>query len=527
MMKFASGWRRFRHDPEAAMSKRREPDYSDVQGLARFGHNQLREACFLLLAIANREQARAWLRNAPVTSAERVTPPPATALQIAFTSEGLRNLELDEHVLEGFSEEFIVGMANDNARSRRLGDIAHNATENWDWGTAESMPHVLVMAYAETGKLGSWRETLQDSVFEQAFEIVAELDTVDTDNIEPFGFADGISQPAIDWKGKQTSNLHRRDRYSNLLSLGEILLGYRNEYGQYTRRPLLDGAVEERARLLPEAEDNPQLNDLGRNGSYLVMRQLHQKVPEFWQFIDQQVDGDPQRREQLASRMVGRQRDGTPVVAEATQAIEGITGEGGRAGLNHFTFDDDPHGQQCPIAAHIRRSNPRTGDFPPGVSGIWTRLVRILGFGREYPGDDVIASTRFHRLLRRGRVYGEQLSPGQALDPDASQEPRGLHFICLVANISRQFEFVQNAWSMGPKFGGLQNETDPLLGNRQPLADGETTNHFSLPDARGPARCIHDMPPFVTVQGGAYFFMPGIRALHYLAGAEAAEDNSE
>lgn len=510
------------------MNERRNQEYYDMQALARFGHGKLNEARFLLLDIADVDQAREWLRHAPVSTAEKSDQPPEAALQIAFSVDGLRALGIDEDVLEGFSEEFIVGMAGDISRSRRLGDVAHNASEHWAWGgTPDFAPHLLVMMYAKTGQLESWSESIQDLVFEQAFQIVSELNTVYSDNIEPFGFADGISQPKIDWEGKQSSDLHKRDRFSNLLSLGEILLGYRNEYGQYTHRPLIDPKDDEQAKLLPKAEENPRLHDLGRNGSYLVMRQLNQDVPAFWQFMDERAYGDPKQREQLASSMVGRQRDGTPLVDKAIRPIEGIKTDGRQAELNQFNFDQDPHGQKCPIASHVRRSNPRTGDFPPGVTGLWTRLVRIFGFGRKHPGDDLIASTRFHRLLRRGRVYGEQLSPEQALNPDAPQKPRGLHFICLVANISRQFEFVQNAWSIGPKFGGLQNETDPLLGNRQPLSDGESTNHFSQPDARGPAKCTHALPPFVTVEGGAYFFMPGIRALHYLANASMAKDKTE
>jgi deferrochelatase/peroxidase EfeB len=92
-----------------------------------------------------------------------------------------------------------------------------------------------------------------------------------------------------------------------------------------------------------------------------------------------------------------------------------------------------------------------------------------------------------------------------------------LHFICLNANISRQFEFVQNAWIMGPKFDSVTEESDPLLGNREPLPGCSVTNTFSLPQETGVRRRITGMPQFVTVRGGAYFFLPGIHALRYLA----------
>jgi deferrochelatase/peroxidase EfeB len=107
-----------------------------------------------------------------------------------------------------------------------------------------------------------------------------------------------------------------------------------------------------------------------------------------------------------------------------------------------------------------------------------------------------MSPTRFHRLLRRGREYGDELSE------------QGLHFICLNSNIARQFEFVQGAWLMSIKFNGANNESDPLLG---------LTPSFSRPRENGLRdRCI-DLPQFVTVRGGAYFFLPSVRALRYFA----------
>ena len=83
----------------------------------------------------------------------------------------------------------------------------------------------------------------------------------------------------------------------------------------------------------------------------------------------------------------------------------------------------------------------------------------MLGFGPKGFYDDLTSSVRFHRILRRGREYGSELSPEQALQPAPPNEsPRGLHFICLNANISRQFEFLQNAWIMSTKFSGCNVE---------------------------------------------------------------------
>lgn len=504
------------------MSRAEVFEFDDLQGLLRFGHGKLSECCLMLLRVTDSQAARDWLMRAPVTDAGSKSPAPETALQLAFSVEGLRVLGLDDQVIEGFSDEFIVGMAGDESRSRRLGDSGESAPVRWEWGgDSATMPHILLLLYATSGGLEKWRVSVEDDSFKAAFALQAILPTQDLGGIEPFGFVDGISQPKVDWEQRQSTDLHQRDSYANWLALGETVLGYANEYGLYTTRPLIDPAQDGLATQLPDAEDAPGMKDLGRNGCYLVVRQLHQDVPGFWRFVEQQSGADPAAREQLAANMVGRWRDGTPLVQGSGEEIPGIPAN---AQDNQFNYDADPDGHGCPLGAHIRRANPRTGDFPPGVNGLISRLLKILGFKQKRLDEDLIASTRFHRLLRRGRPYGPLLSPEDAIKPDAVEAERGLQFICLVANIARQFEFVQNTWSMNSKFNGMQHESDPLLGRREPLINGEKTDCFKLTDPAGPARQICALPQFVTVRGGAYFFMPGMRALRYIASLPSANE---
>ena len=138
-----------------------------------------------------------------------------------------------------------------------------------------------------------------------------------------------------------------------------------------------------------------------------------------------------------------------------------------------------------------------------------------------------MASSRFHRILRRGRSYGPTLSPEEAIQPDALIAERGLQFICLAANISRQFEFVQNSWIINSKFGGLQQESDPLLGDREPLLSGENTDQFNHLDSLGAKQKVCHLPNFVTVHGGGYFFMPGLRALKYISSLTTKGSHNE
>jgi deferrochelatase/peroxidase EfeB len=567
-------------------------ELDDIQGLLRFGFKHHTEAVFLLLQVRDAAAARRWLAQVEVTSSVSRDPLPTTVLQVALTSAGMRALGVDADVVGGFSEEFLEGMAGDPNRARRLGDVDSNAPDRWDWGSGSRVPHVAVLLYALPGNLEGFQQNIEAQCA-AGFELLYRLPTADMGGVEPFGFADGLSQPELDWQRMLPAADEEQLSYRSSSCLGEFVLGYPNEYGLYTPRPLLD-AGRDPSGSLPRAEDSPDSADLGRNGTYLVIRQLRQDVRGFWQAMDKRAGGVSAARERLAAQMVGRTLIGEPVVLEASADVSdaarasavGTTarsgagagasagagpgtsatlrasaagadasvavGSGGSAGAgpgtgaaprasavgadasaaagtrtgpdNDFTYEADPEGHQCPIGAHIRRANPRNADLPPGRIGVVSWLIRTLGFSSSARALDLAASTRFHRLLRRGREYGVRLTPTEALSAPAAQS--GLQFICLNANIQRQFEFVQGAWLMSTKFNGLHEESDPLLGNRLPGTAGTRCDYFSMPQADGPTQRLEGLPQFVTVAGGAYFFLPGIRGLRFLAARGAAQQRS-
>ena len=502
------------------MSQHRPVELDDIQGLLRFGYRHLTEACFLLLRVKDPTAARAWLAQAPITSAVKATPRPETALHVALTSEGLRALDVAPDLLAEFSTEFVAGMVSDDARARRLGDTGSNDPRSWKWGAGDRVPHVALLLYASPGRLAAWEEEVEAQCG-IGFTRIERLSTSYLHDMEPFGFKDGISQPQLDWDRKRPVRDQDQLDYSNVSCLGEFLLGYPNEYGLYTPRPLLAPQRDPNA-LLPRAEDAPDQADLGRNGCYLVFRQLNQDVAGFWRELDRQADGNADLREQLAAAMVGRKKNGEPLLAPDERSVAGNDPEQ-PSSQNDFTYQADPRGQSCPLGAHIRRMNPRNADLPPGPPGLLSRLWRMLGFNATALEQDLVASTRFHRLLRRGRPFGADVPPALAATQSSLSAETGLHFICLVGNIKRQFEFVQSAWVMGTKFSGLTAERDPLLGHRLPSPTGFPTDEFSIPQADGPDRRLTGLPQFVTVVGGAYFFLPGIRALRYLATANRKE----
>jgi Dyp-type peroxidase family len=445
------------------------PELADIQGLVARGYGDLPRATFLLSRIADGPAARQWLGGVVdlITPADRR--PERRAVNLAFTRDGLARLGVRDETLALFSNPFVEGMTTPHRR-RALGDVGPDAPEHWSWGGPSERVDLVLLLYAtDSAELAALRAE-PALAFPPAVELVRELGTSDLRGLEPFGFRDGISQPIIE-------GLSKAGPAATTLKFGEFVLGYPNEYGRYTDRHLLAEAPR-----------------LGRNGSYLVFRQLRQDVRGFWRYLDEAArrpDGtlDRERRLRLAAKLVGRWPSGAPLALAPDHDDASLAEE------NDFGyFEHDRDGTRCPVGAHIRRTNPRDSLDPrPGT-------------------EKSLAINRRHRVLRRGREYGQQLSPEEAQREPPPEEERGLHFICLNANIARQFEFIQSTWMNSPKFAGLYDDSDPLTGPSQPY--GGT---FTIP-TDGLRERLTGMPRFISMRGGAYFFLPGLTASRYVAG---------
>lgn len=462
-------------------------ELDDMQGLIARGYGRLKAARYAILHIDDPVRARSWLAR----TTEAVTPaaarPEDVALNVCISASGVRKLGFSASAFGLFSNEFRTGMTTPHRR-RALGDVGDSAPEFWLWGGPNTPPvDLLLLVFARDATTLDQRFLSIASGFADAG--VSESGTLETSDLagkEHFGFVDGISQPTI--AGMSPT---RADIPANIVAPGEFILGYANEYGQYTDRPLVDRSAQP-SGVLPLDVEGSGKADFGRNGTYLVFRHLSQDVRGFWRFADQATrrgDGssDSDKRVWLAARMVGRWPSGAPLTLAPSADNPSL------ATANDFTYHyADEFGLNCPIGAHIRRAHPRDSlDPSPGT-------VRSVALDKR------------HRLLRRGREYGppatDLLGPVPADDPD-----RGLYFICLAANIARQFELIQHTWVNNPKFGGLHDESDPLVANHAAWG-----GMFSVPAE--PVRMRYaNLPNFVTVRGGGYFFLPGIRALRYLA----------
>lgn len=405
--------------------------------------------------------------------------------QVAFTYRGLQRLGLSDEGADNriFPNAFCQGV-NSVARSRILGDLASSHPANWQWGSGEKEVDFVLMCYfGEASQAApSLIETrkLIDSagaqvVWEQDCNVERNDDGV---TVEPFGYVDGISQPII----KGTSRSQRTDQFDHLVAPGEVLCGYPDQRDNISPSPVVN-IGKDILNVLPEEPFQSRQDaqkDFGFNGSYLVVRQLQQNVEAFDNFCEAKAaelssnkELDPVSPEWVGAKMLGRWKDGRPLVRFSSEHKEGSAG-------NNFRYrEEDPQGLQCPLGAHIRRANPR-----------------------DSLGDDTetqMSLSNRHRILRVGRSYHQ-----------ADSNEKGLMFMCLNSDIERQFEFVQQTWLGNSSFHGLMGETDSMSSGECPM-----TEKFTIPSAQGSVT-LTGLQSFVTTKGAAYFFMPGRQALRFL-----------
>ena len=491
----------------------------DIQGIVLSGYGSLKWSAFSLLSIESPMELKRYLAEHmhEVTTAAKKNKD--WRFNIAFTKTGLSKLGISDEAIKTFSRQFQEGMAHEQ-RSRVLGDINESDPLQWAWGSMTTQVDLLIMLYAIDEKTLEDQEKMfvGDAIATGLFSKVVDPirsgpgpTTPAGFGREHFGFADGISQPVIE--GSFTPNSEFSNKLEEIhgdylphatVAAGEFLHGYRNEYKQFPHAPIMKLSDEE---LSSKSRSDPESLNLGEhNGTYLVMRQLHQNVNGFWQYMDEQTRNESgpneENRERLASKVVGRWPDGSPLTPTNEKSPVSTDQRTGANDL--FYAADDPNGFGCPLGSHIRRANPRdTLDLDPLDPVAKTNHDRKQS--HEF--------TKRHRILRRGRNYGVFLENPLTATQEEKEQDRGLVFVCLNTDIGRQFEFIQHTWLNSTKFNGLYDESDPLLG---PLSRDGKKKSFTI--QKQPVRCrVHGMERFVTVKGGAYFFLPGIASLRLLS----------
>ena len=442
-------------------------DLADIQGNVVRGY-RFPVAEYVFIAVTDTRAGQGWLQSmiGHVTNAEPWDEKPGWAFNLAFSHGGLRALDVSEDSLASFPVEFRAGM---RAGAETLGDTGTSAPRYWERPISEGSAHVMAVVHAQTAEqLRARRDWLERSV-----DTCAGLEIVGRQRVgrlaagrEHFGYVDGLSQPRVEGDGSRLRPGHGvTDRSGGWRALraGEFLLGHRDETG-----------------VPPDA---PRPAALARNGTYLVYRKLRQDVALFRRFLAEHGRSWPGGEERLAAALMGRWRDGA-CIEQSPQAPDPLLGADPERN-NDFTFSPGYEDARCPVGAHIRRANPRAG----------------MGFSHKL--------VHRHRLIRRGMPYGDPLPQGA----DDDGRDRGLVFVCLCASISRQFEFVQSQWLNDGSIFGLGADKDVFAGDND--GTGKMTVHGR------PPWFVPNIPRFVSTRGGEYFFLPGIGALHHIAGQRA------
>jgi porphyrinogen peroxidase len=476
--------------------------FNDIQALLGTGFINLRQGQYHLARIEDPQLAAHWLSDLmqrrlvkcladvrkpdggePVGQAANFNKKDPECVTLAFSHAGLRAMGLQEDASRPFPSAFSAGMAH-SVRRRLLGDEAdqNGDLEQWDWGDADLdnavAVHVLIAHFWADGHIPALlfgAESLRAAGLKSAGSIATFPDAIrrgpngQLTMYEPFGFQDGAGQPRIRGISPSLRQINSQLQHggqpaANEESIwpGEFVLGHCNEYREISYCP----------SVLNWRQGQGLPLHFGSNGSYLVVRQIHQYAEDFKRTVaSSAVD-------RLGSKMMGRRMNAWPLVGGPLPA---------RDRDDFLYLAGDAPGLECPRGAHVRRAHPRDA------------LAHTVGEG--------MASSRLHRLLRRGRVYTDS--------PDAGPTGNGMMFIALNADLDRQFEFVHRNWIMGSRFGDLSNEQDPILGTRPDRL-------FTVPGCPVGQR-VGPLPRFTRVRGGGYFFMPGLQALRFIAGTSSGK----
>ncbi|MEU0631422.1 Dyp-type peroxidase [Streptomyces sp. NPDC005989] len=418
------------------------------------------EGKFIFLRVDDRHAGRALLRRLlPLTSGGL---PSADRSQdawvaVAFTYQGLRALGVPQESLDSFPQAFREGMA---ARAELIGDTGKSAPAHWEAPFGTGNVHIALSALSsDTAHLDQELERARVAYLDTpGIQVIWQQDVRQLPTGRTtFGFRDGISHPNIDGVGLPGSNPQEAP-----IMAGEFILGYPDETGSL---PLM-----------------PSPDVLGRNGTYAAVRKIHTNVAAWRRYLRANTSS-AQEEALLAAKMVGRWPSGAPLTLTPEHDDPELAADPHR--VNNFLYrENDDRGFRCPAGAHIRRTNPRDAT--------------------------IIGDARMHRLIRRGTTYGPPLPEG-VLEDDGAE--RGLVGVFIGAHLERQFEFIKAEWVNDGNFIGYPGEKDPVAGHH----DG--TGSATIPD-KPIRRRLQNLPSFVVTRGGEYCFLPGLRALRWLAELE-------
>jgi Dyp-type peroxidase family len=426
----------------------------------------------IIFRFGDREGARSFVRelSSRITRADvslQDAPDPLLAIGISFN--GLRLLGVDPALLATFDAVYKAG-----PDGLVLGDVPGSPSDPaawWEGRFTSAEVHCVVHVHvrSEDAANAATRTIRELSRAARLAELVHRQDgtTLETHSLGGgklhFGYTDGISQPDVQWDGVLDTPARPNFR--------RFLLGYST--------PGLSSAP----RTGPAA-------DLVRDSTYGMFRWIYQDVAEFNRFLGDVgpklfQDLHPSDAEELlAAKLMGRWRDGTPLVLSPDRPDPAL------AASNDFAYaTQDPDGRRCPFSSHIRVVNPRDTPLDPAVV------------------DGV------PRVLRRGMPYGPPLT--SEVDDGVD---RGLVGIFLCADLRLQV-YTLARWikrnNFSPVYNANRRTQDAVAGNRSVPG---SSREFSIPRNGGPGR-VENLPDFVRTKGTAFLLYPSSTMLAALSGS--------
>ncbi|KAJ5142586.1 uncharacterized protein N7515_001373 [Penicillium bovifimosum] len=320
---------------------------------------------------------------------------------------------------------------------------------------------------------------------------------------EHFGFEDHISQPQIQGLDPEPGP---REPLSCLP--GYIFVGHDGDPRQHNMPPW------------------------SYEGSFLVFRQLDEKVPEFNNFIKEAASKIPNYQgdngaEKLAAHLMGRWKSGAPVALTPDHDDPKL------AFRNDFDFRPKQSIMGCPFAAHARKMRPRAdhkrdlGKDDDFVAGQFTDpLVHDtsnppdLEEDSDEEPDQTPDKEDASVILRRGITFGPELGLDEK---EKTTKSRGVYFTCYQSDIRDGFNLLMTRWASNSFFPTSKKRThqdgpgmDPFTNQRQRKDHPE--GHISLfdgVDTKKTHKLDLGTSPWVDQRGGEYFFTPSIRGLHW------------
>jgi hypothetical protein len=395
-------------------------------------------------------------------------------LNLGLTAKGLTALDVDETVLSQFPDEF-----RSLPDPASLGDYPITETDtSWHGKVQTEKIHCIVHLFGNfVPQLDDWTREIRAQAGPDVEELIPTADGQPLDGGYlstrrlHFDYKDGISQPDIAWSDEPADPT----RVDAPLNFRHFVLGYSTP--QITSSPPMWPS---------QALSAKAATDLATNGSYMVFRWIYQDVAGFNKFLEDQgpkvAPGASQAdaQELVAAKLVGRWRDGTPLVLSPGRPQESLRDR------NDFKYlGPDPTGKLCPHSAHIRVTNPRDQKLGPNEP------------------DSV------PRVIRRGTPFGTRLEGTR----DDGRE-RGLIGMFLCTSIADQFLRLMS-WmrrnDFSPVFDGHVTDQDPLANRNFPGASQD----FRIPSDAGTTTI--QLQNFTRTLGTAYLLLPGLSGLRRIA----------